>query len=438
MLRTPKDFLWSRCLILVACLFLFGLAAALCSAQDTAPAGGQYKQLSVSKKYQKANIRQISRIVSDIRRIINRDKITAETEKKLKDYYEGYFFPRWTVPGNYPDLPTFRKKLKDNFNLAKDPKTFSTLLQIALDNLTPLATSPDYHPAVRFNAVVMIGRLNAKYIPKRSIPEAYPKALNILLRILDDSNENDAARFGAMLGVVRHAQFNNDAASHPKIIDALLKQATDQKAPMNRSPEGHEWFRATAIEGLAHAKDSQVSKVAPALAKIINDETATDSLRLAAANSLGKLNLTPDSGANSAVTIRSLAELASKAVQQEVEACEKDVDKTIDSSKLMSQLLPVRVALSGSDEKRVSSPQGGLAKVTNDKPFLKKVWKLVDGWYDKLDDKDLIPDDTIEPNALMDGERPPARVATEELIKNLKLQLQEMDNLIGVGGNSAN
>ncbi|MGD9127169.1 MAG: hypothetical protein PVH19_07290 [Planctomycetia bacterium] len=298
-----------------------------------------------------------------------------------------------------------------------------------------MATSPKFHPAVRFNAAVMIGRLDSKRIASRRYAEPYPGALDILVPLLENQDENDAARFGAMLGIIRHARFSKDAASRPKILKVLVAQADNSTLPPGQTlSKGQQWFRTTAVEGLAYATGDEINTVAPVLAKIINDKTEPDTLRLVAANSLGKLKLTPNSGANAVVTIRSLAELATEAVRQEVEACEKDPIRTIAPDQLLTKLVPIRMALSGS-EKHVSAPNNGLAPAAEDKEFLRKVYKLVDDWCRKLDNKELLPEDMLPTSPLMQGEKPPARVATEEIIDEFKLDLQKMDNLLGVGGN---
>lgn len=416
-----------------------------CIAQDAAPSGGgQYEELKVNDGLKNDR--------SEIGRLL-RDGVPEASEAKFDSYYKEYIFPQWTVAKNRADLPNLRKSLRNDFVLARDAGAFSRLLGLSLDNLTTLATSSKYFPATRYNAAVMLGDLNARYIQGGSTPEAYPKAIPILLKILNDESDVDAARFGALLGVVRHAKFNSDATSRPEMIDALIAQASQQEPPVDRSKAGHEWFRATAIEGLAAAKGDEVKKVAPVLAKIINNSAEAESVRFAAAGAMGTLNLTADSGAEPTMTVRSLAELASDAVRKEVEACEKDLEKTIDPSVLKTQLLPIRVALTG-QEKSVSSPEGGLAAAASadsDQQFLKKVWKPIEEWYGKLDDKALLPavQDPNNPAAGLGGgpmggmggmlgqQKTPARVATEELMAYFKLELQKMDNLLGVGGNAA-
>ena len=441
MSQISRIFTWSRCFILIACLCLLGATTTSGHAQASPAAGGsQYKQLPFGKKYQKISPDKLKQIEREVKRAIEYNGFSTPDQKKIvEDYYKEYFFPLWTIPRDRPSphskssFSNLRKRVEETFKRAKDSQTFNTLLEMTLADLEPLATSPEYSPAVRFNAAYMIGRLDTKLASGRTAPVTYPKALDVLLPLLNNPNENDAARYGALLGVVRHAQFN-DTNKHSEIIDALLQQAKTQEVPANRSPESHEWFRTTAIEGLAYAKDAEINKVAPALAEIINSKTETDSLRLAAANSLGRLPLTPTTETNPAVTIRSLGELASKIVQHEVEACEKAPEKTLDPALLMSQLLPIRVALCGS-EKYVRSPQGGLAAVAKDKAFLEKVLGLVDDWYKKLDDKRFAPDDAmLPPEGGAVGALPPAQAATEELIKDFKRQLPQMEKLVGGTG----
>ena len=451
MLHISKFFCLSRCFTVAFSLYLLGFAGiASCDAQqNTAPSGGnQYKQLKVNE--------QLKSDRSDVGRML-RDGIPGGSGEKFDTYYKEYVFPQWTLAKNHHDLPKERKSLQSDFNGARNAEAFNRLLGLALENLTPLATSPEFHPAVRFNAAVMLGRLNSTATAPRESPKAYPKALPILIKILSNDNDVDAARFGALLGIVRHAEFNLDEASRPAIIDALIQQASLAKPPVGRTNAGHEWFRSTAIEGLEHAKGEEINKAAQALAKIVNSPTEPNSIRRKAAASLGKLTLTPESGVNVSTTVRSLVELASKAVQEEVEACEKDETKIMDPVLLKTSLLPVLVALTG-QEKSVSSPSNGLAaaaKDDNGKQFLSKAWKPINDWYEMIDKKkELVPIETentqtgmgpgmMGPGMMGGGmmgsgqQKTPARLATEELIEYFNLELKKMENLLG-GGTAGN
>ena len=125
-------------------------------------------------------------------------------------------------------------------------KTLSELADIALDS--------DVVPSTRYNAVLAVGQLESS---SGSPPVAYPAALTVLVDVYQKTDSPAYMKYGALLGIVRHALCGIDPARQDEVINLLLKTVTgefDAGVAEPLEPAVEDWFRLTALDGLAALK----------------------------------------------------------------------------------------------------------------------------------------------------------------------------------------
>ena len=205
-----------------------------------------------------------------VRRIINGSTLTG-SELVFDGYYTSYVFPQWTqtTETNLNLLPKERDKfVKNSLELsAKNPAAHARLIDLTLREQTKIVQDAAFHPAVRYNAILIIGLLN-EVEPNRGsgvkqMPEPYVRALSTLTEELKKPGNNEAVRVGALLGVSRHLEWDNSkapmspakmqAAVRDDIISELTSIVNTKLPPAGRSAEGQTWLRRRALEALGHA-----------------------------------------------------------------------------------------------------------------------------------------------------------------------------------------
>ncbi len=253
---------------------------------------------------------------------------------RFDDYFKAYFFPLMTQPEELGNVAKLRQSFfREYFARTKLPAVRLQLTTLALRYARGLAGHDqrrgNFHPAVRYNAMMMIGDLNEKDAVRigggKGPADPLPAALDILLAELTSPTQIDAVRIAALTGILRHVrldQFRNDdrripAATRQEIVETIVAVVNQKDPPQGRTADGQYWMRRQAVDilgALGTAGDRGV--VALALAKIIQDKDARLLLRCESANALGHLRgmkLDPEAAG------RSLGTLALDAMAAEID-----------------------------------------------------------------------------------------------------------------------
>jgi hypothetical protein len=297
---------WREASVAAAGIGALLLTTALaCGADVAGPKAEGFKELlpnkilSTDKKKQRDYEDQINRIV--------RGASLAENEKIFDGYFVTYVFPLWTqtTEKSLNELPKERDKFIRNYleMSAKNPAAHARLVDITHKKLTEIVQDSELHPAVRYNAILIIGLLN-EIEPNRGtgvkqMPEPYVPALSTLVEELKKPGNNEALRVGALLGVSRHLEWDNFKQAMGKIKPDVRKEIVDELTsivntnvpPAGRSAEGQTWLRRRALEALRHANAVTVDPdFAILLDKIIGEDTEPMSVRCTAAEVMSHLN----------------------------------------------------------------------------------------------------------------------------------------------------
>jgi hypothetical protein len=204
-------------------------------------------------------------------------------------------------------LPRERKIL---FNFLKQASAnpHTRIVDLTFAKMKDVATQ-NYHPAVRYNAMLVISELNSQEAGSSTPATPYAAALPFMADQLANPDQLESVRIAAAVGVLRHAELmgQGGGADRTAAIAKILPVAADAKA--------HPWLRSRTIEALAAltqpAPDDNVVKL---MAATIGNENEPIGLRLATAAAIGRLDLkgTSVSGKNLA---RDLGKLAAEASQ---------------------------------------------------------------------------------------------------------------------------
>lgn len=295
----------------IAALVLCGMVCALAPA---APAQ-QPTYLDPKPLWDESNrddYRKYRERESLVRNIMNDRAPLDQHRAEFDEFFRRHVFVKMASASGVGKLAELRRDFfKTHFHSANPPQAaHDHLVQLTFDTMQRVAVDGRFHPAVRYNAMLIIGELNEQEStgigPNRRPPVPLTPALNFMLAQLNDPKQIDEVRIAALVGILRHTQTNrtlrqlnvgqtNEAqqqANAQRIISAMLQIAEQKEPPEGRSLEGHTWMRRRAIDVLT-ALGASTGPVASLLEQIVSDSEEPISLRCAAAEAIGKM---PTSG----------------------------------------------------------------------------------------------------------------------------------------------
>jgi len=269
---------------------------------------------------------------------------SQETKNYLQNYYTRYYFALLTHPKHIGDWPDFRVKFLRalSINTLQEPPLLQVhdfLVDITYQAMISLIRG-NYHPAVRCNAMLLLGQLNSQDAllvgdrKRASVPKI--ESLKVMLDELASPQQIDGVRAAALAGILRHVEIDRQLADAPGgqrrlvgaaenlIAEAMVKLVNEKQAPEGRSQEGHDWMRRRAVEVLgALGSTGQNNSVVTALDGVLTDINTAVSLRCAAVEALGRLRFPANPNVAVADTAKKLASVA-------VFACKKEAQRVED------------------------------------------------------------------------------------------------------------
>ncbi|BBO36559.1 hypothetical protein [Lacipirellula parvula] len=186
---------------------------------------------------------------------------SADDTKTLNEFFMKYIFPSMTVydpPEALGQIAITRDQLFTRYiNTAKSQGARDYLTSNTLKAMDAIAKGY-YHPASRYNAVLIIGQLND------AAGKPLPAATEPLLAILENTEFKTgnatvevptALKLAAMIGLQRRVD-GMDPALAARVTKAATAIALLKEAPEDAPPEAYGWVRKQAAKLLA----AQVAK----------------------------------------------------------------------------------------------------------------------------------------------------------------------------------
>lgn len=305
-----------------------------------AAAGGSYAEDPVDQNLSR-------KFTSDIAPILRAGKFNDDKQQNDFDtYYKNFSLPRWTQLSALADLKNSpRKELLNSLRQAKKGQVHDHLNDLVLEYMNKLANSDKYHPAVRYNAMLAIGDLNAD--DTGTSPPPLESALPVLLATVNDPKQIDPVKIAALIGVNRHVTVGVvNPQIQNQILGALLKIVAGADAADSSDP-GRNWMRKQAVEILGLLGNVGVNnQVVQVLSAIIGDTKASFSMRSTAAESLGKLKFAGAGGLNPLDLAKPLGQLMLDACDAELKSV-KDTKLPVSRRRMKALLSAVMEGLKG-------------------------------------------------------------------------------------------
>jgi hypothetical protein len=257
---------------------------------------------------------------------LTKGKFEGNDKDKFDKYYKSYFLPLWSQSKSVGNLPKLRKQLRSE--LAKKSlggsEVHDRLNEIVLESMKELVAG-DFHPAVRVNAMLMIGDLNQS---GGDNPVPLPEALTFLVAsAADGSKLPDSLRTVAMVGVLRHARAKIQDDEVRKSLTLAMLRVTSADLPTGPAALGRAWIRMQAIETLGALKSvGDDNAVLRELLKNVTDGSLPFFVRSAAANALGELDYSSANGINAVETTVTLGQHALDLCDDELRLAKKAAD----------------------------------------------------------------------------------------------------------------
>jgi hypothetical protein len=219
----------------------------------------------------------------------------AAGKAQFDEYFSKYYFPEMTHAddADLGKLGDLRYNLFRRYLWATTNKQLQAdLTDMAFKKLGAVVISPEYHPAVRYNAILVLGMLDDDY---GNLPKPSAKGNNACTVIVDSATTGE--RFpphvilGAIIGLDRHAQLKAqlDPQTINKMTAALIKLVAHDQPIQQMDPEAYAWLRLKAADALAKLGSvGDKNSVHNGLIKLMSTTKSMDD-RCAVAGMLDKL-----------------------------------------------------------------------------------------------------------------------------------------------------
>lgn len=257
--------------------------------------------------------------------------------QEFKDYIEKYYFPAMTqaTPDGLADLEKLQTDLFKKFLYPAPAATQKYLHEKAMDFTMRVLKDRAYHPSVRYNALLLLGKLDDKYPAGNAEPVPSAKATDLLCSIagnsVKSSNLPNYLLVGSLIGLERHAMYIRGLprAQQAKLQKTLYDVLTVEKLEGEFSPEVRDWVFTRAATAIAAMETTGPKSVfALAMAKRVSDESLSLEARAAIAAQLGRLKAEAGDAAGAPVA-KALLDLASDIGKEEAEIAGKFEDMQI-------------------------------------------------------------------------------------------------------------
>ena len=241
-----------------------------------------------------------------------------------------YSFPKMTstVPEDLGELGKMREDLfKRYIRQATVQPALEQLTGLTIKAMAAIARG-NFHPAARYNAVLILGMLDQKLAtvganptPPVPLPDGTKELLDLLeLEEFKDIPIHPAVKTGALEGLERHARFGIDEQHANRVKKVALDIiAQENPVPGVRKSVRH-WIKCQAAGVLAYQfKAGPDAEVQGALSAMLVDDTMGLEDRCSVANYFGRIDYAKASGIDGPAVLAGLGGLTKDLFADEAE-----------------------------------------------------------------------------------------------------------------------
>ncbi len=237
-----------------------GLAAVILAAALAAPAAAQQYRMDQPNPAAKAK-------VGAARLCVRNPNDYATRKADFDAYFNQYYFPSMTLytPEGLEELGDLRYELFSSFLWkTSNPNLQTDLTELAYKKLGPIVNprnNPPYHPAVQYNALLVLGMLDDQYAidtgANKRPPRPYARANTLLAAVAEfgaDGKMSPTMLVGALVGLDRHAKYHESlpVEAVEKIATIALKLINADQPIQNVDPDVQAWIQLRAASILTN------------------------------------------------------------------------------------------------------------------------------------------------------------------------------------------
>lgn len=342
--------------LLTRWVIVAALALAWCLVAPVSASAQSYKADEVD-----TSLRRAGQIV---KRYIRDPGGNADDAQTYRDYFAKYYFPAMTQPTDryLQDLGKMRFDLFRQFIGSARPNEQTELSDQALEFAKGVVSSGRYHPAVTYNALLILGQIDTRYGADPT-PSADANALlcAVAARAAADARLPRLMLSGALVGLERHAKHlsNLPQANQTKTLETLTAVLDNDNLPGEYREGVRGWVYCQAARALANApgEDQGGARLA-AITKRMADESLDLETRLDLAATLGDLEV-PQGAAGGAEAAKVAHQLAVETAAREHKAATAFEDLFLSGRGRAEGGLPSR----GDDARRMKVSANGALSI---------------------------------------------------------------------------
>jgi hypothetical protein len=263
---------------------------------------------SDSKDEAKAKSDRIRNTETQVNDVLVGKATIADKQTIFDTWFTQYVFAKMTLytPEDLAKIPKDRERfILKNLMAATSPETHKHLVELTLAEMSKIVNE-EYHPAVRYNAMLIIGELNTTEMVRTGAspapPETHVPALQFMLKTLENAKQEEYLRIGALVGINRHAQMEALYKNKPanlRISNAdwdrmrkLTLGLVQSKAPQaGRDLKSHNWLRRRAMETMGWLASARPdAELVQEFLKTLRDPKEDRGVRTEAAAAIGIAN----------------------------------------------------------------------------------------------------------------------------------------------------
>ncbi len=260
----------------------------------------------------------------------------------------------------------FKFYLEDTSN----PSLRSQVIDLTIPAMRRVAEG-NFHPACRINAILLLGRLNAREGNRTAgvLPQPVSEMSPYLLQIATSADQPEFLRICALTGLVRHASLRSNAAANPlsgseqRIIGDAMLEMIGQQPGETLSRDAVYWMKRRAVQILGYLGiPGDNNRYAKVLRDLIVNENESLLLRTEAAEAYAGLDFSSNPAQAS---VAEMTEIIGNLVAQAADADAAYLEEKTLAVEFIAQFLDGKKA-EGSDDggNRKSGPGvgGGLGE----------------------------------------------------------------------------
>ena len=295
--------------------------------------------------------------------ILRNNTPLSGNEAGFDSYWNQQFFAEMTQINNVGEIGKLRDGLLDRaLRPASNREAHDRLVKLTFDRMTKIAAE-NYHPFVRYNALLIIGDLSEREPTSTQAGIPYKPGFAVLMQALTSEKLPDGLRVAALRGVIRHVESGGlSAAEMGSVRDAAYGLLT-KAAPAGRASEAHDFIRRRAADVLGMIGDpGQDNAVFTALSAVLADDNASLEMRVAAAKAIGRMNLASAGRQDPTAVVRRLGQLAVESYRLELASFGEE-EAIVSGRRLLHRLKAAQEGLLGP---RPTEQRAGIAALAQD------------------------------------------------------------------------